>query len=94
MMRTGFRRTRQVAALDALRAAIPAAINWLDGKPAQARPARWSPAKQPWPWPAWPRQAWPVTSAKSWHGSPSVSAPGGWPTPSTGSGRSACTTPP
>jgi hypothetical protein len=37
-MRAGFRRTRQVAALDALRAAIPAAITWLDGKPAQAPP--------------------------------------------------------
>lgn len=37
-MRTGFRRTRQVAALDALRAATPAAITWLDGKPAQAPP--------------------------------------------------------
>ena len=84
-MRTGFRRTRQVAALDALRAAIPAAISWLDGKPAQAPPpARWAPARPPWPWPAWPRQAWPASSVKTWHGSPSAPASGAWPTPSTG----------
>jgi len=37
-MRTGFRRIRQVVAEDALRACVPAAIGWLNGRPALAPP--------------------------------------------------------
>lgn len=37
-MRTGFRRIRLVAAEDALRACVPAAIGWLNGRPALAPP--------------------------------------------------------
>jgi hypothetical protein len=38
-MRAGFRRVREVARLDALRASVPAAAGWLRGRPGQAPPA-------------------------------------------------------
>jgi hypothetical protein len=37
-MRTGFRRIRDVGASEALRASVPAAIIWLNGRPEQAPP--------------------------------------------------------
>lgn len=37
-MRTAFRRVRDIAPLDALRASLPRAVAWLDGKPGQAPP--------------------------------------------------------
>ena len=37
-MRTGFRRLREVPALDALRASVPAAVAWLDGRPDKVPP--------------------------------------------------------
>jgi hypothetical protein len=37
-MRTGFRRVREVNPLEALRASVPAAITWLNGRPDQAPP--------------------------------------------------------